>query len=102
MYCAMRVPTRPKARISEMTTMPTITRRNGGGVRSHRCRIPLIAATHVSAIHAAESTATITAARRAADSVAPERRHAANVAHASVVASMTGIKMNAAITGSLS
>ena len=49
--------------------------------------------THVSAIHAAESTATITAARRAADSVAPERRHAVNVAHASVVASMTGIEI---------
>ena len=85
-----------------MTTMPRITKRKGGGVRSHRCRIPLLAAAHVSAIHTAVSTPTITAVRRDADSVAPERRHAVNVAHARVVARSKGITTNAAMTGSLS
>jgi hypothetical protein len=102
MCCASRVPTRPNARISEIASIPRMTRRNGGGLRSHCWRIPLAAAAHVSVIHAAESIVTITAARRAADSGAPDRRHAMSVAHTSVAASAIGIKTNAAITGSLS
>ena len=64
--------------------------------------MPLLAATHVSAIHAAVSMPTITAVRRAADSLAPERRQAVSVAQTSVAASAMGITTKAAMTGSLS
>ena len=70
------MPTGLNDRVSETTNTPRTRNANGGGVRSQSCRIPLCAAAHVSAIHAAVAMPIVAPARRAADREAPARRQA--------------------------
>lgn len=96
---AMCPPKRPYAIHVAKTTMLSTSSANGGGVRSHSRSTPDTAAVHDAAIQRQAARTAKEAARVAVACVAPERRQAVAVPHASRHTSTTGMTINASGAG---